>query len=169
MVLFGIELGASGHSVSRPAAERQYVRWRGTRLRLVSFGILGSVLIAALFTACAADVGPPGYQEAAREARVNMLSMKGRFFRRRIERDLKTALKDIMERCYRVSRDTRGARLLLLINADGELSRFLIYPESAFSSCISENLAIPKLVPPPEPDYWIKIQLAPHSRAISYD
>lgn len=124
--------------------------------------LLRIVLIATLSSACAPNVYPPGYEEAAHEARDNMRSTKGRSFRRAIQRDLKASLRDIMERCYRISADTRGSRLFLLINAEGELARFLIFPESEFSSCISEKLTLPKLIPPPEPDYWIRIKLAPH-------
>ena len=131
-------------------------------MSLASSRLFRSALTAALFTACAADVGPPGYQDAAREARANMISMDGRRYRRHIQRHIQSAFEDLIDRCYRETLDNRGAHLLLLINADGELVRFLIYPDGAFSSCISAGLDIPKLAPPPETNYWIKLFLETH-------
>jgi len=112
---------------------------------------------------CAADAGPPGYQAALREAKLNFGSAEGSRYRRQIEKLVRATFSDSIGPCYVQIPDTRGANLLYRLDASGETAELIVYPpDSEFAGCVLDGAPELELPPPPKPGYWISIRLVAH-------
>ena len=100
---------------------------------------------------------PPGYEEAARAARKNGKSVRGRRYVKAVRNSLKGIPEDVIHSCQIREPDRRHIRLMYRLDADGDPVETMVYPASAFADCVIEGIRGFQFPPPPEPDYWITI------------
>lgn len=127
--------------------------------------ILALVVVPIWLLSCAANAGPPGYQEAIREARQNLKSKEGSRYKRQTGKIFRKAFRKAGRRCFVRIPDKRGATVLFRLDAVGDPDRSIVYPSrSELAHCILESAGKFRLPAPPEPDYWIAVRLVSDSR-----
>lgn len=124
------------------------------------------VIIAPIWLlSCAAETGPPGYQDGIRLAKLNLKSQAGSRYKRQTQRIFRKAFRKASRRCYVQIPDKRGATVLYRLDAIGDPVESIVYPtRSELAGCVLESAGKFKLPAPPEPDYWIAVRLVSQSR-----
>jgi len=128
-----------------------------TSLRDLAIAI---VLLLVGLASCSQDIGPPGYNDALRELRLNRLSPGSDGYFMRFERTIRGALV-VANRTCRALRplDKRGSMLLYRIDAEGRPTTSMVYPSTPYATCMHERVKDFELPPPPKPDYWVGISI----------
>ena len=112
-------------------------------------------LAALLALGCATASRPEGYDRAAHEARRNLRAPSNASYHRLLHREFAADFRRAVRNCRLEFIETRGATLLYRLGAEGEVLESMVYPESAFSKCVSETADRFALPPPPRADYWL--------------
>lgn len=132
---------------------RRVSRW--TALLLLAVGWL------PLAVGCAATKTerPAGWEEAARAARLNQRSPASSYYHAEIARRYLGPLERAERSCSLRVPDTRGARFLLRLAADGTPAETLVHPDTEFARCLQREVGEVDLPPPPEPDHWVALSV----------
>jgi hypothetical protein len=100
---------------------------------------------------------PPGYEEAAREAFLNIRSPANVAYYRLIDQQFGEQFRDALKHCRWDGIETRGATLLYRLDPSGNRVETMIYPVSELSACIETTVNTYTFPPPPAEDYWVGI------------
>jgi len=121
-----------------------------SRGRILLFLVAGVVIAS-----CAQTPKHPGFEEAARSARLNARSAEGSRYYRLVERSLGHEMRLAIEDCRRREVDTRYALVLFRLDESGAILETILHPEDRLSRCIHDGIHVLPLPPPPKPDYWV--------------
>ena len=103
---------------------------------------------------------PEGYDAVSRAVRNNAKTIAGRRYYKDMKNVFKGDLEDVARSCSSQNPEPRGATIFYRLGAEGTPVETMLYPASEFSDCFLEGLRDFKLPVPPEPDYWIAIEVA---------
>lgn len=103
---------------------------------------------------------PEGYDAVSRTVRNNAKTIAGRRYYKAMKNVFKGDLDDVARSCSSESPEPRGTTIFYRLDVDGTPVETMVYPASAFSDCFLEGMRDYKLPVPPEPDYWIAIDVA---------
>ena len=119
--------------------------------RLPSF----CITLALTLAACATSVKDPGYEDAMRAVRLNLMSTQGPWYQRAVTGHVGDVPRDAYWLCYARNPDQRNTDLLFRLDASGKPVQTIVYPDAALAACLVEKLDVFPLPPPPTPDYWL--------------
>jgi len=108
---------------------------------------------------CISSQKPDGYEAAAKAARLNARVAGNRGYHADVGRRLRNPVERARRRCSVGIADTRGVRLLYRLDAGGVPSEVLIHPDGELGHCVYEAIRDVPLPPPPEPGYWIAVDV----------
>ena len=100
---------------------------------------------------------PPGYEEASREAYLNMRSPANVEYYRLIDQQFGEQFRDALKHCRWDVNETRGATLLYRLDPSGNRVESMVYPVSELSHCIQDSVNAYTFPPPPAENYWVGI------------
>jgi hypothetical protein len=100
---------------------------------------------------------PPGWEAAARAARLNGETVAGRGFARDLYNAYGRTRPDVLLSCSIRIPDERSTRILFRFDAEGGVVETLAYPGSDYADCLIEGLREVAHPPPPKPDYWFTV------------
>lgn len=112
----------------------------------------------ALTSGCAT---PEGYEEAADAARKNALDSGNRLYEEAMDRKFRLPLERAARSCSVSHPDARGVRILSRLDASGAVQEVILFPDSAFGQCVHGKIEEVEFAAPPEPDYWISLEVPP--------
>jgi hypothetical protein len=102
---------------------------------------------------------PAGFEEASRQAFLNMRSPANVAYYRLIDQQFGEEFRDALKHCRWDVNETRGATLLYRLDPSGNRVESMVYPISALSDCMQPYVNTYTFPPPPAEDYWVGIYI----------